>query len=163
MPPSSLRRPGHTRPTTPMLEGRWSGTRGRFLARGSNDEVLTLATAFTHEVSRGGKSVLLGFDDDRSHSCHAGADHRRQVPCDKGPVGETEPSVAFLGVLHMSFGDAVIQQAGGYPQNTLLAPLFRKSTWSAHTATGKRAFSPGIADPAAVSFRPLSACLRSQA
>jgi len=42
---------------------------GRFLAVGSNDEVLSLTTAWTRKFDLGGKTVPPGFIDFRAHPC----------------------------------------------------------------------------------------------
>jgi len=50
---------------------------GRFLAVGSNDEVLSLATARTCKLDLDGKAVVPGFSDVRAHPCDGGMDHFR--------------------------------------------------------------------------------------
>lgn len=55
---------------------------GRFLAVGSDDEVLALATGSAKKVDLGGKRVLPGFIDAHSHPAQAGLSHLRQVDCD---------------------------------------------------------------------------------
>jgi predicted amidohydrolase YtcJ len=55
---------------------------GRFLAVGSNDEVLNIAVSRTRKVDLGGKRVLPGFIDAHSHPASSGLSHLRQVDCD---------------------------------------------------------------------------------
>ena len=55
---------------------------GRFLAVGSNDEILGFATARSHKIDLGKKTVLPGFIDAHSHPAMSGRLHLRQVDCD---------------------------------------------------------------------------------
>jgi predicted amidohydrolase YtcJ len=55
---------------------------GRFLAVGSDDDVLNLATAATRRVDLGGRTVLPGFIDAHSHPAAAGYSHLKKVDCD---------------------------------------------------------------------------------
>jgi predicted amidohydrolase YtcJ len=55
---------------------------GRFLAVGSNAEVLGLAAGRAKKIDLGGKTVLPGFIDAHSHPAEAGLDHLRMVDCD---------------------------------------------------------------------------------
>jgi predicted amidohydrolase YtcJ len=55
---------------------------GRFLAVGSNDEILTFATARSRKIDLGKKTVLPGFIDAHSHPAMSGRLHLRQVDCD---------------------------------------------------------------------------------
>jgi predicted amidohydrolase YtcJ len=55
---------------------------GRFVAVGSDDDVLNLATAATPKVDLGGRTVLPGFIDAHSHPAAAGYAHLKQVDCD---------------------------------------------------------------------------------
>jgi predicted amidohydrolase YtcJ len=57
-------------------------SRGRFLAVGSNRDVLNLAGAGIQKVDLGGKTVLPGFIDAHSHPADAGRLHLRMVDCD---------------------------------------------------------------------------------
>jgi predicted amidohydrolase YtcJ len=57
-------------------------SRGRFLAVGSNSDVLNLAGAGVQKVDLGGKTVLPGFIDAHSHPADAGRLHLRMVDCD---------------------------------------------------------------------------------
>jgi predicted amidohydrolase YtcJ len=55
---------------------------GRFLAVGSDADVLNLAGAGTRKLDLGGKTVLPGFIDAHSHPAEAGLSHLRMVDCD---------------------------------------------------------------------------------
>jgi predicted amidohydrolase YtcJ len=55
---------------------------GRFLAVGSNADVLNLATTRTRKIDMGGRTVLPGFIDAHSHPASSGRSHLRQVDCD---------------------------------------------------------------------------------
>jgi predicted amidohydrolase YtcJ len=61
---------------------------GRFLAIGSNDEVLALAGGRAKKVDVGGLAVLPGFIDAHSHPAEAGLDHLRMVDCDLRSIAE---------------------------------------------------------------------------
>jgi predicted amidohydrolase YtcJ len=56
--------------------------RGRFLAVGSNSDVLNLAGAGVRKLDLGGKTILPGFIDAHSHPAEAGLSHLRMVDCD---------------------------------------------------------------------------------
>jgi predicted amidohydrolase YtcJ len=56
--------------------------RGRFLAVGSNSDVLNLAGAASKKIDLGGKTVTPGFIDAHSHPAEAGLMHLRMVDCD---------------------------------------------------------------------------------
>jgi predicted amidohydrolase YtcJ len=55
---------------------------GRFMAVGSNDEVLALAGGRARKIDLGGKTVLPGFIDAHSHPSIAGRAHLVSVDCD---------------------------------------------------------------------------------
>lgn len=57
-------------------------SRGRFLAVGSNSDVLNVAAAGVRKMDLGGKTVLPGFLDAHSHPADAGRLHLRMVDCD---------------------------------------------------------------------------------
>src|SRR6202158_1410213 len=61
---------------------------GRFLAIGSNDEVLALAAGNAKKIDLGGKTVLPGFIDAHSHPAEAGLSHLRMVDCDLRSIAE---------------------------------------------------------------------------
>lgn len=61
---------------------------GRFLALGSNEEVLALAAGRAKKVDLGGKTVLPGFIDAHSHPARAGLSHLRMVDCDLRSIAE---------------------------------------------------------------------------
>ena len=60
----------------------------RFLAIGSNDEVLALAAGTAKKIDLGGKTVLPGFIDAHSHPAEAGLSHLRMVDCDLRSIAE---------------------------------------------------------------------------
>jgi predicted amidohydrolase YtcJ len=55
---------------------------GRFLAVGSDADVLNLAHVGARKLDLGGKTVLPGFIDAHSHPAEAGLSHLRMVDCD---------------------------------------------------------------------------------
>jgi predicted amidohydrolase YtcJ len=55
---------------------------GRFVAVGSNDDVLHLASGRSRKVDLGQKTVLPGFIDAHTHPAESGRLHLRQVDCD---------------------------------------------------------------------------------
>src|SRR5260221_6604775 len=61
---------------------------GRFLAIGSNDEVLALAAGNAKKIDLGGKTVLPGFIDAHSHPAEAGRSHLRMVDCDLRSIAD---------------------------------------------------------------------------
>ena len=84
---------------------------GRFVAVGSNDEVLRLATARTRKIDLAFKSVLPGFNDAHAHPVQSGVEHLRKVACDKDSIekiqaalheraSQTPPGQWVLGFLY---------------------------------------------------------------
>src|SRR5438552_3522664 len=61
---------------------------GRFLAVGSNQEVLALAAGGAKKVDLGGDTVLPGFIDAHTHPAEAGLDHLRMVDCDLRSIAD---------------------------------------------------------------------------
>jgi predicted amidohydrolase YtcJ len=57
-------------------------SRGRFLAVGSNEDVLRLAAGRSRKIDLGMKTVLPGFIDAHTHPAESGRLHLRQVDCD---------------------------------------------------------------------------------
>jgi predicted amidohydrolase YtcJ len=57
-------------------------SRGRFLAVGSNEDVLRLAAGTSRKIDLGLKTVLPGFIDAHCHPAVSGRMHLRQVDCD---------------------------------------------------------------------------------
>jgi predicted amidohydrolase YtcJ len=55
---------------------------GRFLAVGSNDEILALASARSRKIDLGKKTVLPGFIDAHAHPASSGVEQLRMVACD---------------------------------------------------------------------------------
>ena len=66
---------------------------GRFLAVGSRDEVLRLATPRTVKVDLAGATVVPGFIDAHSHPAVAGRLHLRQVDCDLRSISAIQQAV----------------------------------------------------------------------
>lgn len=66
---------------------------GRFLAVGSNDEILSLATARSKKVDLGGKTVTPGFIDAHSHPGSAGRAHLRMVDCDLRSIADIQAAL----------------------------------------------------------------------
>jgi hypothetical protein len=60
----------------------------RFLAIGSNEEVLALAAGNARKVDLAGKTVLPGFIDAHSHPAEAGLSHLRMVDCDLRSIAD---------------------------------------------------------------------------
>src|SRR5215470_9344528 len=54
----------------------------RFLAVGSDSDVLNLVSATTRKIDLGGKTITPGFIDAHSHPAEAGLMHLRMVDCD---------------------------------------------------------------------------------
>jgi predicted amidohydrolase YtcJ len=61
---------------------------GRFLAIGSNEEVLPLAAGNAKKIDLGGKTVLPGFIDAHSHPAEAGLSHLRMVDYDLRSIAD---------------------------------------------------------------------------
>jgi hypothetical protein len=55
---------------------------GRFVAVGSNSEILALASGRTRKWNLGGKTVVPGFIDAHTHPASSGLSHLKQVDCD---------------------------------------------------------------------------------
>jgi predicted amidohydrolase YtcJ len=60
----------------------------RFMAIGSNEEVLALAAGNAKKVDLAGKTVLPGFVDAHSHPAEAGLSHLRMVDCDLRSIAD---------------------------------------------------------------------------
>src|SRR6516225_852521 len=84
---------------------------GRFVAVGSNEDVLRVATVGTRKLDLGLKTVLPGFNDAHSHPVEAGVEHLRKVACDKDSIEQikallheraknTRPGEWVLGFLY---------------------------------------------------------------
>jgi predicted amidohydrolase YtcJ len=84
---------------------------GRFLAVGSNDEVLGLAAGLSKKIDLAGKTVVAGFIDAHAHPCESGVEHLRMVACDRDSIadiqgvlrkraGQTPPGQWVLGFLY---------------------------------------------------------------
>src|ERR1017187_8713052 len=55
----------------------------RFVAVGSNAEVLRLASARTRKIDLASKTVLPGFNDAHAHPVESGVEHLCKVACDR--------------------------------------------------------------------------------
>jgi predicted amidohydrolase YtcJ len=66
---------------------------GRFLAVGSNDDVLPLAMPATRKIDLGWKTVLPGFNDAHAHPCESGVEHLRMVACDRDSIGSIQSAL----------------------------------------------------------------------
>lgn len=60
----------------------------RFLAVGSDQEVLALAAGGARKMDLGGNTVVPGFIDAHTHPAHAGLGHLRKVDCDLRSIAE---------------------------------------------------------------------------
>ena len=67
--------------------------RGRFVAVGSNDEVLNLAAGRTRRIDLEGKTVVPGFIDAHSHPALAGLEHLHSVDCDLRSIPEIQRAI----------------------------------------------------------------------
>jgi predicted amidohydrolase YtcJ len=61
-------------------------SKGRFLAVGSNEDLLRLATARTRKIDLAWKAVFPGFNDAHAHPVESGVEHLRKVACDKDSI-----------------------------------------------------------------------------
>lgn len=66
---------------------------GRFIAVGSNQEILGLATARSRKVDLGKKFVTPGFIDAHSHPAESGVNHLRMVACDKDSISDIQAAL----------------------------------------------------------------------
>jgi predicted amidohydrolase YtcJ len=66
---------------------------GRFIAVGSNDEVLNLALPRTPKTDLGKKRVLPGFNDAHAHPSAAGVNHLRMVACDMNSIAAIQSAL----------------------------------------------------------------------
>ena len=66
---------------------------GRFLAVGSNDDILPLVSARTRKVHLEGKTVVPGFIDAHSHPASSGLQHLRSVDCDLRSVQAIQQAI----------------------------------------------------------------------
>jgi predicted amidohydrolase YtcJ len=68
-------------------------SRGRFLAAGSNEDVLRLAAGNSRKVDLGMKTVTPGFIDAHCHPASSGRMHLRQVDCDLRSIGAIQSAL----------------------------------------------------------------------
>ena len=66
---------------------------GRFLAVGTSEKVLALATGKTNKINLEGRTVVPGFIDAHSHPAEAGLMHLRQMDCDLRSIAEIQRAV----------------------------------------------------------------------
>src|SRR5260370_8539146 len=66
---------------------------GRFLAVGSNDDVLHLATAATKKLDLAGKTVLPGFNHAHSPPTSSGLDRVVPADCDLPSIASIQPAL----------------------------------------------------------------------
>lgn len=66
---------------------------GRFLAVGTNDEVVGLAAGLSKKIDLGGKSVFPGFIDAHAHPCQSGVNHLRMVACDMDSIADIQAAL----------------------------------------------------------------------
>lgn len=66
---------------------------GRFLAVGSNEDVLALSTAKTRKIDLTGRTVVPGFIDAHTHPVYSGIRHLRWVDCDLRSIGEIQDAI----------------------------------------------------------------------
>jgi predicted amidohydrolase YtcJ len=66
---------------------------GRFLAVGSNDDVLPLATGRTRKIDLAFKSVLPGFNDAHSHPVASGVLRLHNVACDSDSIEKIQSAL----------------------------------------------------------------------
>lgn len=66
---------------------------GRFMAVGTNAEILKLASGRTRKIDLGGKTVLPGFIDAHCHVGYSGVRHLRSVDCDLRSIAEIKQAI----------------------------------------------------------------------
>jgi predicted amidohydrolase YtcJ len=66
---------------------------GRFLAVGSNDDVLNLAAPRSLRLDLGGKTVVPGFIDAHAHPASAGLAHLKSVDCDLRSIADIQAAL----------------------------------------------------------------------
>jgi len=66
---------------------------GRFLAVGSNADVLPLAAARTRKIDLAFKTVVPGFNDAHAHPVASGVEHLNKVACDKDSIEKIQAAL----------------------------------------------------------------------
>jgi len=66
---------------------------GRFIAVGSNDEILHLTSARTKKIDLAMKTVLPGFNDAHSHPVLSGVEQLRNVACDSDSIEKIQAAL----------------------------------------------------------------------
>ncbi|MEW5974969.1 MAG: amidohydrolase [Acidobacteriota bacterium] len=93
-------------------------SQGRFLAVGSDVEVLSLATSHTRKIKLGGKTLVPGFIDAHCHPAESGRLHLRQVDCDLRSISQIQQAIRARAdstpdgqwVLGFKYDDTKIQE-----------------------------------------------------
>ena len=106
---------------------------GRFLAIGSNDEVLHLASGNAKKIDLGGKTVLPGFIDAHSHPAQAGLSHLRMVDCDLRSIAEILKALTREELDAAVPGHPVFVQHRGGHTAWVNSPAFRLAKVDEHT------------------------------
>jgi predicted amidohydrolase YtcJ len=66
---------------------------GRFVAVGSNDDILHLSSIRTKKIDLGMKTVFPGFNDAHSHPVLSGVEHLRNVACDSDSIEKIQAAL----------------------------------------------------------------------
>lgn len=66
---------------------------GRFLAVGSDADVLNLSGARTRKLDLGGRTVVPGFIDAHTHPAYSGYRHLKQVDCDLRSIADIQAAI----------------------------------------------------------------------
>jgi predicted amidohydrolase YtcJ len=66
---------------------------GRFLAAGSNEDILAAAPARARRIDLEGKTVVPGFIDAHTHPAYAGMRHLRWVDCDLRSIAQIQAAI----------------------------------------------------------------------
>lgn len=106
LPAAALLRPGWTVPDLILYNGRIRTidpnqprasavaiANGRFLAVGSDDDVLALSKTGVKKIDLEGKSVVPGFIDAHTHPLYAGIRHLRWVDCDLRSISAIQDAI----------------------------------------------------------------------
>ncbi len=65
----------------------------RFVAVGSNADILPVAGAGTHKIDLAFKTVLPGFNDAHAHPVASGVEHLHKVACDKNSIEKIQTAL----------------------------------------------------------------------
>src|SRR4029453_2273283 len=119
---------------------------GRFVAVGSDDEVLNLASAATKKIDLGGRTVLPGFIDAHSHPASAGYAHLKKVDCDLRSIDAIVKALAAKAAKTKP-GDWVLGFKYDDTKTAEGRPLRREDLDGGSTAPPGLAEHPGGAPP----------------